>query len=79
LRWIGVNLINIKIENITLLNNSLKLFLKNHSKKLKIKTELEKDMENIWQKKNEWGETSDGSGSIALIMTDTSNNILPEN
>ena len=79
MRWIGVNLINIKIENITLLNNSLKLFLKNHSKKLKIKTELEKDMENIWQKKNEWGETSDGSGSIALIMTDTSNNILPEN
>jgi len=42
------------------------------------KNELEKEMENIWEK-HEWGETTDGSWSIALIMTDTSNNILPEN
>jgi hypothetical protein len=52
--------------------------LKNHSKKLRKKKELEKEMENI-REKHEWGETSDGSWSIALIMTDTSNNILPEN
>ena len=56
----------------------MELFLESFQKVEGKKKELENEMENIWEK-HEWGETSDGSWSIALIMTDTSNNILPEN